>query len=65
MGEGEEVGVVPRFMEELFERIAGTSDSKVLVYVCVTCCGYIVSFRIHLMCKSVTLRFIRRRCMTC
>lgn len=29
MGEGEEVGIVPRFMKELFNRIEGTSDSKV------------------------------------
>lgn len=29
MGEGEEIGIVPRFMKELFDRIDGTSDSKV------------------------------------
>lgn len=29
MGEGEQPGIVPRFMRELFDRIGGTSDSKV------------------------------------
>ena len=29
MGEGEQLGIVPRFMRELFDRIDGTSDSKV------------------------------------
>lgn len=29
MGEGEQLGIVPRFMRELFDRIEGTSDCKV------------------------------------
>lgn len=29
MGEGENVGIVPRFTKELFDRVEGTSDSKV------------------------------------
>lgn len=38
MGEGEELGIVPRFMKELFYRIDGTSDSKVFpvqLFACV------------------------------
>ena len=31
MGEGEEVGIVPRFARELFDRIEGTSDEEVSV----------------------------------
>ena len=30
MGEGEHLGIVPRFMRELFDRVDGTSDSKVI-----------------------------------
>jgi hypothetical protein len=33
MGEGEQVGIVPRFMRELFDRIDGTSDSKVSILI--------------------------------
>lgn len=29
MGEGEELGIVPRFANELFARVEGTSNSKV------------------------------------
>ena len=33
MGEGEELGIVPRFTKELFERVEGTSDSKVCIHL--------------------------------
>ncbi len=29
MGEGEELGIVPRFANELFSRVDGTADSEV------------------------------------
>ena len=34
-GEGEAIGIVPRFAQELFDRIEGTADDEVCVCVCV------------------------------
>ena len=39
MGEGEAIGIVPRFAQELFDRVEGTADDEVFcVCVCVCVC---------------------------
>ena len=65
MGEGQKLGIVPRFMRELFERIEGTSDSKVCVLLASHTDPITWSNRILTMFKSATLKFTMRRCMTC
>ena len=43
MGEGGELGIVPRFAEELFARVDGTEDSKVAWQYCTVCNVILIS----------------------
>ena len=67
MGEGEAVGIVPRFAQELFERVEGTSDEEVhknyynLAY---THCHPLLLCRPHSRCKLATMRSTKKRYMT-
>lgn len=66
MGEGENLGIVPRFMRELFERIEGTSDSKVTFQKPHNTITSLCSLtRIRTMSKSATSKFTMKKCMIC